>query len=223
MSENQTPVAQVSPNTMVHLNVNLDANDIVAIKVAKIENHCIATEQALQEEMKKLIDEKVILNRKIETIIDDEGEKLWRAKAEKMAVALSEFESCKIDVKIMTQFDDYNSGRNGQDEICSEIHFMQKGSKTMFVHFRKTALCPKQVKLLKESIKKIDTDIIAVTDKLQKCRNAMSKISTLERHCRAQLATKRLQELGREDILKTLDDVQIPGMPNIKLALPSPK
>jgi hypothetical protein len=239
MSEQAVPQEQDNkPGTMIHLNVNLDANDIVAIKVAKIENHCIATEQALQEEMKKLVDEKTQLNKRIQTLITAEGEKAFRLKSDKLALALTEFEGIKVEALIHSYPADQgycNSctmcSRNGLkdngDKIRIDISFRKKAGdreeRDLF-QFHQDAPAPKQIKLIQHSIQEIDTGIQGIQEKLTKTRNAMAKISTLERHCRAQLASQRLQELGRQDILKSLDDVNIPGMPDMKmLSLPSPK
>jgi hypothetical protein len=193
--------------------VGIDKDDLVAIKVARVETHLIkqqAEQDTLLRDLKKRLKTvRETLDKKVEeagkTVYDPtEAVKALKAlgikvEADVTARALTNDKKLEVQVSLKKPDSSYGGGLSASKKVA----------------------IPKAVKTAQEAVEKVEAEIEEVQVKLVDIRKRLSQIGTLERQAKAHLALEVLKgsEEGRA-LIKAIEETE--GLPDVP-GLPSPK
>lgn len=201
--------------TLVNLKMDLTTDDVVAIKISDIENKLTAFENATLLKIESAESEQRKILAEIDLITKDAMNEEFKEKAQRLATALEEFEGWekgRVNIKI---------------GIGNSIQIKEKMGVSIQLHAKRhertsydDSLYSSQLTMDRpaayfELVKKLDavaSKINTLTGEIQKARNALSKMPSVERHVRAHIARTQLAADGQHEILKALDNVPLPGL-----------
>jgi Skp family chaperone for outer membrane proteins len=197
-------------NDLMNVDLSLDKNDIIAIKVSEVEvdlqNKLADASKQIKEGNQKVDG----LRKKIQASVD---KRLKKGVEEKVKTVTDAFDylGITVDSSVNVVIDDHNGGviKIQFDQRANDYHYARFSKETNFKY-------NKSEKKLCEEIKKVQEFLSELQDYVIALRQQLSKINTLERQVRASLARKALESKGHSDILKRIDGIK--GFP----ALPEP-
>lgn len=213
---------------------DVSRDDIVAIKVADLETKLMQVDAVLTEDIVKTRSELDRLNKNRSMILLEEAKKKYQKKLEAIAAAITDLDGEKLEIR-------YNVGAVPECDLETELEESEnvgvsttkddtyKVTVSIITaakkkHYNESVYdtevklqIPKSLKENFKAAKEAKQKLEELVAKQSKCRTAQSRMGVVERQCKAALATQRLKEIGRADLLKTLDSVEIPGMKLQKL------
>ena len=236
-----TPVTAMAT---VNLDMTLDRDDVVAIQVSEIENKLMTYEQQVSVAIEKLQGDHNAAVKEATKLLKDHANEVFGPRLATLRASIAVVEEIgedKLEVRIDAMDggssdcgyvpddidEEYDAGENdkvrktyavrliinrttqdrknhqygysGDHLYCSQREIAKPAA-----YFKLVTVAQKAMAGINENRKLI-----------QKARESLSKMGSLERNCRAELAKMRLKEIGREDVIATISKVGIPGMPQL--------
>lgn len=215
---------EVQSIVTANLNLNVDRDDVVAIKVADFETKLMSFELQTREKIEGFNKKVSAAQKKIYEICQKEAEDRYLDKAKKLANALAAFEDIdadkyKVTVKACSDWRHCDKEDRKKKDLEVSVNIAIDADRERYNHEYSASRkfdAPKAVYSLLDEITEHEKDIKALTDELTKARCALAQMSRLERRCRAELAKVRLKETGNESILSALESISLPGMPKLE-------
>ena len=216
-------------NSIVNIKMELTKEDVVSIKVADFEDKLMAFETQVQEDIAKANESIADLTKDANKLLKGVAEAAYTKKLAALLESVATME--EVDPKDLTgtisvdENDRYTRNHWGghndiQDpekhkrfSVAINISQRKGGDNHGLFNTYKTMDKPKEWFKVSDEIKAIRKHIDELTVQLQKSRETIQKMPSVERHCRAELAKAQLKKAKREDILEALDRVVIPGLP----------
>lgn len=199
---------------IMKIDATVDKNDLVAIKVAEVECQLMKREEEIKAAIEARDKENEELKKDVAKEIEAAGKERIGTMLKKVAAAIEAL-----------------AGKNMQTSIVPHCPCDHREQKTFPVsvrvfteetnYFTTTVTAdipPTAIEKMKKIVANAEANDKAMED-ICLLRGKLSKIPTIERAVRGELAKRKLQAEGQDELLRSILSVDLPGI----IALPAPK
>lgn len=212
----KTAVGSPARADIVKLDATVDKADLVAIRVAEFEKQLMVAEQASKAEIARLEAENKALAEEVKKDVQADAVRDLKANADKVAAGVAVLTGRASDVEIRPSVPG-RVNKDGPTNYHAEVFIGDKRSHGIVVNVEREVSVAVKSKLEKIEANELATD--KETENIIAIRGNLSKIATVERMARGELAKMKLRSEGQEELLANMLAIDLPGFP----ALPAPK
>jgi hypothetical protein len=200
---------------IVKLDATVDKADLVAIRVAEFEKQLMVSEQKSKAEISRLEAENKSLVEEVKKDVQADATRDLKANADKVAAGVAVLTGRAADVEIRSSTP-AGVNKDGPTLYHAEVFIGDKRSHGFVVNVEREVSVA-----VKSKLEKIEANSNAAdkeTENIIAVRGNLSKIATVERMARGELAKMKLRSEGQDELLANMLAIDLPGFP----ALPAP-